>query len=121
MRGGRPAREASSPGGESARAARRVGSRRQFRLPTQWGGRRAQRAGWGGASPLYRRLGVLTVRRVVRKAGRTPALLRPFDLPAPFDLLAVAGSDAVFTVTGLAAPPRAGVRASRSTWSIDST
>src|SRR5713101_3775320 len=38
------------PVGRSARAARRVGRRRQFRLPTQWGGRRAQRAGWGGGA-----------------------------------------------------------------------
>src|SRR6266851_5601463 len=37
--------------GRSARAARRVGRReRGIRLPTQWGGRRAQRAGWGETS-----------------------------------------------------------------------
>src|SRR5216684_594716 len=62
---GRSAR--SAPGGEegewyspphavgrSARAARRVGRReRGIRLPTQWGGRRAQRAGWGERSVVF--------------------------------------------------------------------
>src|SRR5713101_8228767 len=40
--------------GRSARAARRVGRReRGVRLPTQWGGRRAQRAGWGEGSVVF--------------------------------------------------------------------
>src|SRR5216684_2651218 len=40
--------------GRSARVARRVGRReRGIRLPTQWGGRRAQRAGWGERSLVF--------------------------------------------------------------------